>query len=501
MTGLQRKDFYLLGFLFLVVLLIFYPVCFTEYVYTDEINQLWYYRPGSHFSMFAVQGRWITELLVSKTFAAIDTIRGITCIRIFSLLMWLACIPVWYVIIKRVVAKADGYAYLPFFTCLFLVTSLQFSIAVQWASCVEMAIANTAGLLSGGIWYLGIRNKEKFWSIPVRAALGAVLSGLIALFAYQSGFGCFVIPFLLHYISGYTTRKDAVFLKGMAFYFGMFALYFVLFKLSISIAHLGSDARTGVTDDPSGKITYFLREPLHRAFWFNFIVNTDHKLPWAICKVLMGGWVVLAFFRFGKKNWLLAVKHVVAAALALVLSFWVSMVVKENYPSNRTMMGMDMCVFILWAEMVLYFVKNPQVRRIIAGCVIFILFITGWFNFNFQFLKPIQKEYKAAKSYMQQHYNNRITTVYFIMPAQDAFQQQYGLHQSMDEFGVPSTSFEWVPENFAQQLVYEKTGNRETAQKLTVKYWKDADAFAASGERVTDSILVVNMPQLIEGIQ
>jgi hypothetical protein len=364
-----------------------------------------------------------------------------------------------------------------------------------------MAIANTAGLLSGGIWYTGCINREKFRNIPLPAALGAMVAGLISLFAYQSGFGCFVIPFLLHYISSYTIRKDAVFGKGMAFYFGMFALYFVLFKLSLSIAHMGSDARTGVTDDPSGKITYFLREPLHRAFWFNFIMNTDRKLPWTISKVLMGAWVMLAFIRFGKKNWLLAVKHIVVAALALVLSFWVSMVVKEDYPSSRTMLGIDMCVFILWAEMVLYFVKNIQVRRVIAGSVIIILCITAWFNFNLQFLKPIQKEYTAAKNYVQQHYTNHITTVYFIMPAQDEFQKQYGLHQSMDEFGVPSTSFEWVPENFAQQLVYEKTGNRETAQQLAVKYWKDEDAFAASGERVTDSTLVVNMTGLIEGVQ
>ena len=499
MTILQRKDLYLLSFLFLVIILIFYPVCFTEYVYTDEVNQLWSYRPGSGFMMFAYQGRWLTELMVSKTFSAIDSFHGITYIRILSLAIYMVCMPIWYVIIKRLVARGAGYEYLPFFACLYLVTSLPFAITVQWASCVEMAIANTAGLLSGGIWCLAIRDKEKFWSIPVPAALGAVGAGLISLFAYQSGFGCFVIPFLIHYLSAYTTRKDMVFIKGMAFYFAMYALYFVLFKISLVIGHIGSDPRTGVTDDVPGKITYFLREPVQRAFWFNIIMKYG-KLSWIISKVLMVGWVLVTFIRFGKKNWLLAVKHVAVGAGALVLSFLVSLVVKENYPSNRTMLAIDMCAFILWAEMILYIVKNIQWRRVIGFSVAVVLLIAGWYNFNKQFLQPVHKEYMAAKNYIQQHYNKNITTVYFIMASQEAFMKEFHIVSSMDEFGVPSTAFDWVPENFTQQLVYEKTGNRETAKQLIVKFWHDANEFANSGERVTDSTLVVNMPEIIDSL-
>jgi hypothetical protein len=500
MTSLQRKDIYLLGFLFLVVLVIFYPVFFTEYAYTDEIFQIWNYRPGSDMMMFAVQGRWLTELMVSKTFAAIDSIRGITYIRIFSLVMWMICMPVWYVIIKRIVAQRPDNEYLPFFTCLFLVTSLQFSITVQWASCVELAIANTAGLLSGAIWHLAIRDKIKFWSIPVPAALGATAAALVSLAAYQSGFGCFVIPFLLYYISADATRKDAVFIKGLAFYFAMYALYFVLFKLSLAITHLSGDARSGFTNDVPGKIAYFITQPLKRAFWFNIIFNGDNKLAKAMYYLLLMGWMALAFIRFGKKDRLLAVKYVAAALTMFVLSYLPSLVVRENYSSNRTMLAIDMCVWIVWVEMALYFVKNIQLRRAIAISVAAVLVIAGWYNFNKQFLQPIHKEYIAVKNYMQQHYNKSITTVHFIGLPQNAFEKKFHLQSSMDEFGVPSTSaiFEWVPGMLTWQLVYEKTGNRETAQQLNVKYWKNAAEFANSGEQVTESTLVVNMPELID---
>lgn len=500
MTGLQRKDNYLLGFLFLVVFLIFYPVFFTEYAYTDEIDQLWNYRPGSNFMMFSYQGRWITEFIVSRSFAAIDTIRGITNIRIFSLAMWLVCIPVWYVIIKRVVAKAPGYEYLPFFICLFLVTSLQFSIIVQWASCVEMAIANTAGLLSGGIWYLAIRDKEKFWSVPVWPAVGAALAAQVSLFTYQSGFACFVIPFLLHYLSAYTTRKDGVFIKGLTFYFGMYALYFFLFRLSFVISHISTDPRTGFTDDPAGKFTYFFSQPLKRAFWFNVIVDGDNKIAKAIYKVLFIGWVVLALIRFGKKDWLLALKYLVAVMGIFILSYLPSLIVKESFSSNRTLMAIDMCVFIVWAEMIMYFVKNTLPRKIIAVSVAAVLFISGWYNFNKQFLQPVHKEYMAVKNHVQQHYNKNISTVYFIMSSQDAFRKEFHIHPSMDEFGVPSTSFEWVPDELIRQLVYEKTGNRETAKQLAIKHWTDATEFAQSGEQANDNTLIVNMPEIIDSL-
>jgi len=67
----------------------------------------------------------------------------------------------------------------------------------------------------------------------------------------------------------------------------------------------------------------------------------------------------------------------------------------------------------------------------------------------------------------------------------------------MDEFGVPSTLVDWVPEDFSRQMVFEKTGNRQIADQLTVKYWPDIESFNASGEKLTPDVLLVNAPALI----
>ncbi|MCS3795379.1 hypothetical protein [Niastella sp. OAS944] len=498
MTALQRKDLFLLAFLYLVVLLIFYPLFYTEYVYTDEAVQLWNYRPDSGFIMFAIQGRWITELLIGKSFKAANSIHDITNIRIFALAMWILCVPVWYVIIKRITANGAGYGYLPFFTCLYLVTSLQFSITVQWASCIELPIANTAGLVSGAILYRAIMDKERWLAVPFLAALGATLAAMISLSSYQSGFGCFLIPFLFHYVSAHTTGKDVVFIKGLAFYFLMYAVYFVVFKIYLTINHIPGDARTGVSLNPI-KIIWFLWQPLKRAFWFNLVINNDNILGLVMYFVLLAGWVALAFIRFGKMNRMLAVKYVAAASLVYLVAYVPGLVVKENYSSNRTLLAVDMCVWLACAEMVMYIVKSVPVRRVAGFVVAAVLCIAGWYNFNKVFLQPIHEEYTSVKGYILQHYNNNITTIHFIQPTEDAFRKKYHIAFSMDEFGVPSTFFDWVPEALTKLLVYEKTGNREVANSLIVKYWENEESYKASGEQVTTNTLLVNMPELISG--
>jgi len=496
--GLQRKDGYLLAALFLVVLLVFYPVFFSEYIYTDEVIQLWNYRPGSGFTMFAEQGRWLTEWLMSKSFASVDSIHGIIYIRVFALMMWLLCIPIWYIIVKRIVAGAPSYTYLPFFTCLYLVTGLPFAITVQWASCIELPIANTAGLLSGAIWYLAIRDKKKL-EIPVLAALGSLAAGLISLSAYQSGFGCYLLPFLFHYTSGYTSRKDLVVIKGLAFYFLIYAVYFVLFKTYLSVRQVASDPRTGLYFNPADKLQFFFSHPLKRAFWFNIIVNEENSLARAIYKVLLIGWMVMAFVRYGIKQWLGALKYIAVVLLIFITSYLPSMVVKENYASNRTMLAVFMCVWFVCAEMTAYLLKNNLARKITDISVFIIMLIAGWYNYNKQFLTPVREEYTAIKNYVHQHYNKNITTVYFIKPAEDGFKKKYHVQTSMDEFGVPSTFFEWVPEPLMQQMVFEITGDRTTAEKLVVKHWPDMESFSGSGESMAGNVLLVNVPALIDG--
>src|SRR3990170_3996149 len=145
----RQKDAAIIFFLIGLSLAIFYPVLYAEYAYTDEIVQLWYYPKEKNFQMFLPQGRYITEKLFQWLFGSVKRISEISYIRSFSLAGWIISIPVWYYVVKQIVKKEKLPEILAFFGTLYLVCTPQFSVYVSWASCLELFIANTSGLLSG----------------------------------------------------------------------------------------------------------------------------------------------------------------------------------------------------------------------------------------------------------------------------------------------------------------------------------------------------------------
>lgn len=498
---MQRKDFYLLAIVWLVAIVVFYPIASADYLYADEAFQLWFYKPGSDVSIFTRQGRFLTEYLVRWLFHQVDTVHDLTYLRLFSLAGWMICLPIWYYIIKRIVSKEPAYRYLPFLTCLYLVTSLPFSVSVHWSACLQLFIPNTCGLLSGYILYRDIQFINNRFRMSPIAVLGSVVLGVIALFTYQSGFCCFVIPFLLHFIMSQTTKKDQVLLAGVGAFLLICIVYFPLFKLTMHVTHVSGFDRTDVHFDLLDKIPYFFTHPFERSFWLNIIVYEYDPVARALYKIIFVGWMVLAFVRFGKKNWPGAVKYVAGVMLLFVLSYFPSLIVKENYASNRTQLALDICVWIVCVEMFLYFIRSASVRVVAGAVITCTVVVSAWYNLRYQFLQPATKEYAAIKDYLQQHYHPGIKTLYVIHAPEDAFVKKYHLFQNMDEFGVPSTTFNWGAEFLPRQLVYEQTYNRQTAEQLVIKQWPDRESYMHSGDTVGTGTLLIDVPAIINSLR
>lgn len=177
---MRKADLLVILFLELVILFIFYPLFYIDFVYTDEIVQLWFYPKDPNFLMFMPQGRYITEKLFQWLFGHADTISDIRYIRLFSLAGWMLSVPVWYYIINKVVEKENLPKLVAFFATLYLICTPPFSIYVQWASCLELFLANTTGLVAGYLFYSGIK-EGKIKVSPVAFMLSLVF-GIISLF-------------------------------------------------------------------------------------------------------------------------------------------------------------------------------------------------------------------------------------------------------------------------------------------------------------------------------
>lgn len=496
-TTIQRKELLLLGFIGLVAIAIFYPVSYADYLFADEAIQLWNYKPEgpADFSIATRQGRLLTEYIFIWAYGAVDTVHQLTWLRICALISWLVCLPVWYYILRSLVKDKPGFAYLPFFTCLYLVTSMPFSVSVHWSVCLELSLANTLGLVSGYMAYKSISPTGKIKIAPVNA-VAAIITGVLALFTYQSGFCCFVVPFLIHLMLTQFKKKEQWLMTGLVYLPLICIVYFPLFRLSMVLTHTDGFGRTNIHLDPIHKLEYFFTHPFKRSFWFNILVDENNKLARAIYKIMFTGWIVLSFVRFGK-NYFGAIKYVVAVMLLFLCAYFPSLIIEENFASNRSQLALNICVWLIWVEMAIYFISDQRALIVTGITAAGILIISGWINLRNHFLKPVTAEYALVKNYIQTHYHAGIQSIYFIKLQEDSFRKTFHVRSSMDEFGVAAGVFDWTVEFLPRQLVFEMTGRRQAGEQLNIKHWPDAESFSKAGETITDNILMIDLPALL----
>lgn len=493
-----RKDYYLLGGLWLCALLIFLPLFYSDYIFMDEAREIWGYNAIPGFYLFVEEGRWLAGVMHKWLFNRIDTIHQISWLRSFSLFGWLVCLPVWYAIVKREVANVKRYDYLPFFTCLYLITSLPFLVSVQWATCLQFFIADTASILAGAMVLDSIRSGDNKLRMALKAVLLPLLLGLTALFLYQGAWACFLVPFLLHFINPMNFKKERVLIGGLLVHFFVYAAYYLAYKVSFHFfIDIVPASRNTLDLHPLQKMAFFLARPLERSFRFTLLTDEDSTLSKLYYPAMLLSLAIAAFVRFGRPKWLKAAKYLAVIGFIFVVSYLPGLVIKENYASNRTLMALNLCVFIVCFEMALYFIKNKLVLQV-AGAAVLLFFVScARYNFRDAFLRPQVNETAALKNYIGQHFNNDIHTVYFIRPSEDLVAEKYHVNRSMDEIGVPSSCWPWVPEPLVKQLIYETTGNRQLAAGIVVKHWASKEEYLRSGEKPNSSTLLVDAAAII----
>ena len=491
---MKRHDLYGILFLWVILLIVFFPLFSSTYVNTDEAVQLWLYRRGSGYEMFGAGGRGLTEKLFQWLFGSIHTIREISYLRWFSLFGWMLCIPVWYYVLNSVVISEKLPKLLTFISMVYLVTMPPFTIYIGWAAVMELFIANTAGLLSGYFLYNALAQGKKGAGL-LPAIMVSVLMGCTSLFTYQSGFSCFLLPFLLPVIARYRISKMTG--QAIGVYLFIYVVYYLLFRLQLAVSHTAINERSSLHVNVLNKLVFLFTRPLNSAFHFTWLFNEKSMMGLIIYALLFGSWVLFSFFRRNGLPVREKITYFIVVFCFFGLFYLPSLVVKENYASNRTLFALNLAVFFLVAETILAAGGNTRIKRYGVALFSLLFILNAWYSFNREFLNPVKNEYDRLRNFINDHYNSKTDTVYFIRPAEDSFEKKYGITRSWDEFGVPSTFFEWTPEFLVKQIVFEKTGDRSVAEKITVKNWLGQEAFIKSAVPVTPNILVVDAPGII----
>jgi hypothetical protein len=497
---MERTDYYKIGLLMLIPVLVFSPLFYTHYYYTDEVLQLWNYRKGSSFAMFVSQGRLLTDLLFRYMYSHIDTIDQLKRLRLFSLGGWLLCIPAWYSVFARVSREEGLPASLPFFATLFLVCSLPFGVSVQWAACMELFLANTCGLLAG---YLVYRYEKRGW-------LPALVLGLISLFFYQNGFGCYLLPFFLQLIA--RQKVEWKLLRPLLVYLATYLIYFLLFKgLMKMVIHGGITDRASLLDNPLAKVYYLLTKILPGAFYFNTVVY-ERSVTGRISFALIAGACLFFNYRYFYRSRLPETARSGHASRSLkrgfllyaflvpgvfILVYLPSMLIHENYASNRTLLGLDMAVFLWVFVSILRMVHKEGWRSFLLTAAGIFLVLASLNNFRFIFLRPTVDEYNTIRLFIDKNYNPKIVSIDYIRSSEETVRQKYGVQSSWDEYGMSPSYFAWVPESIVRQLIFERTGDRALAEKLIVRVWTNRQAWQAAGEQQAADGLLIDVPAML----
>ena len=476
---MERKDYYKIGLLMLLPVLIFFPVLNSSYFYTDEIVQLWLYRKNTSFAMFVGQGRILTDMLYRLMFSNIDTIAQLTRLRLFALISGVLSLPVWYMVFFRV-SKDEGLPeQLPFFAVLFLVCSLPFGISIQWASCMELIYAYTFGLLSG---YFVYRYGMRGWA-------PASILGIISLSFYQNGFGCFLLPWFLQLVA--RQKADKKMLAPLVLYFVIYIVYFLVFMVVMkTVYHAGITHRATLLTNPFAKGYFLLMKALPTAFHFNLVIR-ENSIPLRVVYMLVLAGMLWLNYRSGtNRNFGL---YVLLLFGAFTLIYLPSVIIKENYASNRTLLALDMAVFA-WVFLTLMRTNKAGTLFAVAG---FIMVLVAGYNLRNIFVRPAVAEYKSLKAFIDQNYRPEISTVDYIRSPEDLARSIYGFGSSWDEYGFFSSYFNWVPDPATRQLVFERTGKRELAERLVIRSWVTQEAYKAAAPQGGTGNLLIDAPAIL----
>jgi hypothetical protein len=461
----------------LVLLVIFFPLFQANYLYLDDAHQLWFNEKGATMDIWLIHGRYIGGLLMEKAFTSINTIDAVKTYRILSLIGWALAICIYVRAARQWVRYNLMDNRLVLLSAVYLASSLSVAIANGWGgTCFEICLTFTAGLLSGHLLYAQLQKHGRYLAIPIPMQLLVLVLGLVALFTYQIGIGMFLIPFFLHWNNKKFEKPDHFVITGVIAFLVVTVVYYLTFKMMMSVVGEAEGHRANLNLNILSKISFFFGVPTAQAFSFNFLFNLHSIISQAFYILAIAVWVVYSFVTERSKPVLSKIIYIAGTFAFLMLIYLPVMVTIENYSSYRSMLALNLAVFLMLTNMVIQWIKKVSWKTSFAIAAMILFACVGFYNFRINFLNPIVKEYQVVRSYVENQYKPNITKIYFLMPPEDLFKEQYNINHYRDEFGVPSTFKNWVPGNLVKQIIYEMTHNKSIAQRTEVVLYANEEA-------------------------
>jgi len=448
--------------------------------------------------MFLTQGRWLTGLLFQHFFGAIDTIDAIGWLRLFSFGGWVLTTFFFCVLLQKWAAVLGLQRQTLWLGALYGVCSLSVCIFIGWASCMEVFAAVAAGLLSGHVLFSALQKQGTQVHLSNGVLLLTLLLGVISLFIYQTAFGIFLLPFLLQYTKQAKPAASRNLIIAVALYLVTYGVYYLLFKYSLQAYGVAASDRTGISMDLLRKLSFFFSGPLPQAFSMNVPFYAGSLFSQVLYPLVLILWVVSIFKNNPSNSVLQNTGRVLGVFFLLALIYLPLMIAKENFASYRTLYAFNAAVLLMVVEGIVQWLKKEKLKTAVTVTLALMLLTTGFYTFHYLYTRPLEKEYSALRHYMMANYNPAVQNVYFIRADKFLFSKTYGTKVYRDEFGLPSTFRDWVPEPMVKQIAFELTGNRATVEKINVAQFENKEQLQQNQPVMAPTSLLIDMDALFQ---
>ena len=491
---LTRSNHVLLYGIPILFLIIYFQIFSGDFAYLDEAYALWHNDDKTNYN--ATQGRWLSGLIFQFFFSSISRIAELKWLRLVSWAGWIITSLAWTHIFRKWVHWLGLPKEMEWIAPVFVVCSISVGINIGWAACMEIFLGVLAGLVSGHILFACLHNQKDKIQLPNTTILCSLFLGVISLSIYQSSYGVFLIPFFLHYMLGKKIKPDKIVIIAVGLYLVTFVVYYFLFTYSLKLYHLQASNRTEIHVNVLKKISFFFSGPLPQGFSLNLLFSASSIFSQIFYVLVFGSWIILVFRRNKRRGIRDNILYICFILFLLALVYLPSMVAAENFPPYRTLFAFNLAVFILVVDNFLFVLQRQRQRRIFVWSVSSWLLVTGFYNFNFQFVNPLRKEYKILRTFVEARYRPGVRDVYFVRADKFLFANQFHTRVYRDEFGAPSTYRDWVPEPITKQLIFEITNSRTMADRINVIQFENLGLFTKSKPVLDSNSLFIDMNEL-----
>jgi hypothetical protein len=404
----------------------------------------------------------------------------------------------WAVIFKKWVQLLNLANELWSLSVVYVVCCVSVCIYIGWASCMEVFLGTLFGLFGSHILFINLIKQGREIHLPGYIILGSLFFGVMSLFIYQPAFGIFVLPFLLRYVEQKKVKPDPKVIIGIVFYLVIYLIYFLWFRYSLKSYNTAASTRTELHFSLLNKISFFFSGPFPQGFSMNLLFSAGSIFSQIFYLVVFLIWLITIFKRNQKNTFAQNIFFAGFILVMLALVYLPSMIAVENFSSYRTLFAFNLSVFMIVSEGVLAVLQSIKAKKLFLTAGFVWLLLTGFYAFNFQYVIPLDKEYRVLGNYFQKNYNPTIDSIYFIRADKLLFSREFHSKVYRDEFGAPSTYRDWVPEPIVKQMIYEKTQSRTVAEKTVVIQFENRNSFDSAKIMLNQRKLLINVDSLFE---